>query len=167
MSRFHWKLDGSPQSADEDHLPLAAPVGSGHDADPVHPAAPIRVLIVDDDHQVGRQLRDLLTDFGHAVVGVVSNSIQALVLIKTLRPDVVVTDLRMPSLNGIELTAQVRQLPSPPAVVMVSAYDDLSLQQQSRAAGAHAYVVKGAPGELVHRAVLAAAASTRSIADPS
>jgi len=43
---------------------------------------------------------------------VVSNSIQALVLIKTLRPDVVVTDLRMPSLNGIELTAQVRQLPS-------------------------------------------------------
>jgi two-component system response regulator YesN len=96
---------------------------------------------------------------------VVSNSIQALVLIKTLHPDVVVTDLRMPSLNGIQLTAQVRQLPNPPAVVMVSAYDDLSLQQQSTAAGAHAYVVKGAPGELVHRAVLAAAASRRSIAD--
>lgn len=167
MSRFHWKLDGSPQSADEGRLTLAALVGSGRDADPVDPAAPIRVLIVDDDQQVGRQLRDLLTDFDHAVVGVVSNSIQALVLIKTLRPEVVVTDLRMPSLNGIELTAQVRQLPSPPAVVLVSAYDDLSLQRESRAAGAHGYVVKGAPGELVHRAVLAAAASRRSVADAS
>ena len=98
----------------------------------------VRVLIVDDDPQVGRQLRELLTDFEHDVVGLASDGSQALVLIKALRPDVVVTDLRMPGMSGIMLTALVRQLPSPPAVVVVSAYDDASLQNEARAAGATA-----------------------------
>lgn len=126
----------------------------------------VRVLIVDDDPQVGRQLRELLTDFEHDVVGLASDGSQALVLIKALRPDVVVTDLRMPIVSGIMLAALVRQLPSPPAVVVVSAYDDASLQMQARAAGAHGYVVKGAPGAQVHDAVLAAAAHHRAASGP-
>ena len=122
----------------------------------------VRVLIVDDDPQVGRQLRELLTDFEHDVVGLASDGSQALVLIKALRPDVVVTDLRMPGLSGIMLTTLLGQLPSPPAVVIVSAYDDASLQKEALAAGAHGYVVKGAPGTHVHEAVLAAAEHQRA-----
>jgi DNA-binding NarL/FixJ family response regulator len=118
----------------------------------------VRVLIVDDDPQVGRQLRELLTDFEHDVVGLASDGSQALVLIKALRPDVVVTDLRMPGMSGIILTTLVRQLPSPPAVIVVSAYDDASLQKEAHAAGAYRYVVKGTPGADVHDAVVAAAA---------
>ncbi len=117
----------------------------------------IRVLIVDDDLHVGTQLRELLTDFDHNVVGLASDGSQALALDKTLRPDVVVTDLRMPGLSGITLTELLLQLPVAPAVVMVSAYDDASLQKQAREAGAYCYVVKGAPGDVVHAAVTAAA----------
>jgi DNA-binding NarL/FixJ family response regulator len=117
----------------------------------------VRVLIVDDDPHVGRQLRELLTDFDHDVVGLASDGSQALALIKTLRPDVVVTDLRMPGLSGIKLTELLQQLPAAPAVVMLSAYDDASLQKQAREAGVYSYVVKGAPGDDVHAAVTAAA----------
>jgi DNA-binding NarL/FixJ family response regulator len=117
----------------------------------------MRVLVVDDDRMVGVRLRDLLIDFDHTVVGVASDSIQALVLIKTLRPEVVITDLRMPGMNGLQLTAEVLRLAEPPAVIVVSAYDDPSLQLEALEAGAYAYVVKGGPGVQIHDAVVAAA----------
>jgi DNA-binding NarL/FixJ family response regulator len=124
---------------------------------PATAMANIRVLVVDDDQQIGARLRELLTDFDHIVVGLASNSIQALVLIKTLRPDVVVTDLRMPGMSGLQLAAEVLRLNEPPAVIIVSAYDDLSLKEEARQAGAHAYIVKGSPGEQIHEAVVEAA----------
>jgi DNA-binding NarL/FixJ family response regulator len=127
--------------------------------EPNTPIGRIRVLVVDDDPQVGSRLRDLLTDFDHTVVGLASNSIQALVLIKTLHPDVVVTDLRMPGMSGLQLAAEVGKFADPPAVIIVSAYDDASLKEEASQAGAHAYVVKGAPGEQIHDAVVAAAAA--------
>ncbi len=123
-----------------------------------------RVIVVDDDPLVGARLRELLTDFDHTVLGLASSGIQALVLVKALLPDVVVTDLRMPAMSGIQLTAAVRQLSDPPAVVVVSAYDDDSLMQEAIQAGAAAYVVKGSPGEHVHRAVVQAAAARRHLA---
>jgi two-component system response regulator AlgR len=123
------------------------------------PVGGVRVLVVDDDPQVGSRLRELLTDFDHTVVGLASNSIQALVLSKTLRPDVVVTDLRMPGMSGLQLAVEVGKLADPPAVIIVSAYDDPSLKAEASQAGAFAYVVKGAPGEQIHHAVVAAAAA--------
>jgi DNA-binding NarL/FixJ family response regulator len=119
----------------------------------------IRVLVVDDDKQVGTRLRELLNDFGHTVVGVSSSGIQGIVLIKALRPDVVVSDLRMPGMSGLQLAAEVGRLPSPPAVIIVSAYDDASLKAEAVQAGAVSYVVKGAPGEQIHQAVVAGAAT--------
>src|ERR1700730_6211541 len=89
----------------------------------------IRVLVVDDDQRVGARLRELLTDFDHTVVGLASNSIQALVLIKTLRPDVVVTDLRMPGMSGLQLAAEVLRLAEPPVWIMVSDHDDSPLEE--------------------------------------
>jgi two-component system, LytTR family, response regulator AlgR len=119
----------------------------------------VRVLVVDDDHLIGARLRELLSDFDHVVVGLASSSIQALVLIKALRPDVVVTDLRMPGMNGLQLANEVLRLDSPPAVVIVSAYDDASLKAEAALAGVDAYVVKGAPGEQIHHAVVDADAA--------
>jgi DNA-binding NarL/FixJ family response regulator len=128
---------------------------------PAEPTVPttIRVLIVDDDQRVGARLRELLSDFDHDVVGLATSAIQALVLIKALRPDVVVSDLRMPEMSGLEFLTEVQRLDAPPAVIIVSAYDDPSLQEEARASGAGAYVVKGAPGEQIHDAVVAVAAA--------
>lgn len=116
------------------------------------------ILVVDDDRLVGSSLRDLFTDFGHTVVGLASSGMQALVLVKTLDPDVVVTDLRMPGMSGVELCRRLSELPVPPGVVMVSAYDDASLQHEAQTCGASAYVIKGGAGDELHRAVLHAAA---------
>src|SRR5882724_9486526 len=96
----------------------------------------VRVLVVDDDQQIAVRLRELLSDFGHTVVGVASSGIQAIVLIKALRPDVVVSDLRMPGMSGLQLAAEVRRLPDPPAVIIVSAYDDAALKAEAFQAGA-------------------------------
>jgi two-component system response regulator AlgR len=120
----------------------------------------IRVLVVDDDQNIGARLRELLCDFGHTVVGVASSAIQAIVLIKALRPDVVVSDLRMPGMSGLQLAAEVRRLADPPALIIVSAYDDASLKEEVFQAGAFSYITKGSPGEQIHEAVVAAA-STR------
>ncbi|MDQ1485861.1 MAG: two-component system, LytTR family, response regulator LytT [Actinomycetota bacterium] len=139
------------------------------DADQVEVAVPvsaIRVLVVDDDRQIGARLRDLLTDFDHVVVGLASSSLQALVLIKALSPDVVVTDLRMPGMSGLQLAAEARRLPDPPEVIIVSAYDDPSLMTEAGEAGAHAYLVKGTSGERIHDAVVAAAATRAARARP-
>jgi two-component system response regulator AlgR len=127
--------------------------------EPIAPVGSVRVLVVDDDPQVGSRLRELLTDFDHTVVGLASNSIQALVLSKSLHPEVVVTDLRMPGMSGLQLAVEVGKLADPPAVIIVSAYDDPSLKEEASHAGAYAYVVKGAPGEQIHHAVVAAAAA--------
>jgi two-component system, LytTR family, response regulator AlgR len=127
--------------------------------EPTTAVGSVRVLVVDDDQRVGARLRELLTDFDHIVVGLASNGIQALVLIKALRPDVVVSDLRMPEMSGLQLATEVRRLADPPAMIIVSAYDDASLKKEARQAGAHAYVVKGAPGEQIHDAVVTAAAA--------
>jgi DNA-binding NarL/FixJ family response regulator len=136
---------------------MNAPGADGEE--PHTPVGGVRVLVVDDDPQVGSRLRELLTDFDHTVVGLASNSIQALVLTKSLRPEVVVTDLRMPGMSGLQLTVEVGKLADPPAVIIVSAYDDQSLKEEANQAGAYAYVVKGAPGEQIHDAVVAAAAA--------
>ena len=133
-----------------------------HQTDSPAAIGAIRVLVVDDDPQVGTRLRELLIDFDHIVVGLASNSIQALVLIKALRPDVVVSDLRMPGMSGLQLADEVTRLADPPAVIIVSAYDDPSLIEEARRAGAYSYVVKGAPGEQIHDAVVAAAAARAS-----
>lgn len=129
---------------------------------PVPSAGGIRVLIVDDDEQVGARLRELLVDFGHTVVGLSSDSLRALVLVKTLRPDVVVTDLRMPGMSGLQLAAEALRLDDPPAIIVVSAYDDPSLKEEARQAGVDDYVVKGAPGEQIHDAVVAVAAARQA-----
>lgn len=127
--------------------------------EPAPPVGDIRVLIVDDDEQVGGRLRELLVDFDHTVVGLASDSLRALVLIKALRPDVVVSDLRMPGMSGLQLAEEVLRLDDPPAVIIVSAYDDPSLKEEARQAGVHGYVVKGAPGKQIHDAVVAGAAA--------
>jgi two-component system, LytTR family, response regulator AlgR len=129
--------------------------------DPAAALDAIRVLVIDDDQRVGGRLRELLGDFGHLVVGLASNGIQALVLIKTLRPDVVVSDLRMPGMSGLQVATEVQRLDAPPAIIIVSAYDDLSLKEQASQAGVAAYLVKGAPGEQIHDAVVAVNAARR------
>src|SRR6185295_3862129 len=101
-------------------------------------------VVLADDHTVVRQgLRALLVSEGDIeIVGEAENGRQAVQLAKRLLPDVVVMDIAMPVLNGLEATRQVtRALPST-KVLILSSYSDDEYVQQLTEAGAAGYLVK-------------------------
>jgi CheY-like chemotaxis protein len=104
----------------------------------------MRVLICDDSPPIRDVLRDLLTDNGFEVVAEAEDGKMAVGMAITLAPDVVLMDMRMPIMDGLEATRQIRKLGGPP-VILLSAYDDPVHMQESIAAGAVAQLNKGLP----------------------
>ncbi len=119
----------------------------------------IRVLLVDDQSVVRRALRvrfHLEPDL--EVVGEASTGSEALSLAQTLTPDVVLMDIQMPEMDGIEATAALRRVVPQSAVVILSIHDDAQPRGRAQAAGAVAFVEKrGATDALVAAIRLAAA----------
>jgi DNA-binding NarL/FixJ family response regulator len=106
---------------------------------PLHP----RVLIVDDDINIRRALHNLLEDYGVEVVGEAPDGLQGVQLAQALFPDIVIMDLRMPVLGGIDATLRLRHAAPAIRVIVCSAYTDPTVSAQAQAAGAAAVVVKG------------------------
>lgn len=89
----------------------------------------MRILIVDDEALARSRLRDLLADIGgHQVVAEAANGQEALAQVELSQPDVVLLDIRMPVMDGMEAARRLAALPSPPAVIFTTAYDDQALQ---------------------------------------
>lgn len=101
----------------------------------------MRVLIVDDEKPARDRLRQLIDDFGtHEVVGEAANGEQAISLATELAPEVVLLDIRMPGVDGIETAHHLNAMESPPAVVFTTAYDEYAIDAfDARAIG---YVLK-------------------------
>jgi DNA-binding NarL/FixJ family response regulator len=104
---------------------------------------PLRVLIVDDDEAVRNVLADVLAEEGMEIAGCAGNAIEGVSLALTHSPDIVILDFRMPGLNGIEAARQIRDGDASVRVVLLSAYDDPTLHERARAAGASAFLSKG------------------------
>jgi DNA-binding NarL/FixJ family response regulator len=103
----------------------------------------IRVLLVDDQAVVRRALRGrfhLEPDL--EVVGEASTGSEALTLAQILTPDVVLMDIEMPDMDGIEVTTALRRAVPQSVVVILSIHDDAQTQGRARAAGAVAFVEK-------------------------
>jgi DNA-binding NarL/FixJ family response regulator len=119
----------------------------------------IRVLLVDDQAVVRRALRGrfhLEPDL--EVVGEASTGSEALMLAQTLTPDVVLMDLAMPELDGIEATAALRRVVPQSAVVILSISDDAQTRRRAQAAGAVAFVEKHGATDALLSAIREAAA---------
>ena len=118
---------------------------------PASPAKAMRVLVVDDDDAVRAVLAEVLQEEGFEVVGRAIDGIEGVSLALSLTPDGVLLDVRMPRMGGIEAArAILAQLPNV-RIVMLSAYDDASLQAEAKEAGVSAFLVKGcALSELVN-----------------
>jgi CheY-like chemotaxis protein len=115
-----------------------------------------RVLLVDDAAAIRNALRGLLEDAGIEVVGEAPDGTQGVAMAAELRPDVVLMDLRMPSSDGFEATAQiVDQLPDV-RVVVLSAYESEESAEAVRAAGAFAFLPKHCGADRIRETVVAA-----------
>lgn len=111
---------------------------------------PIRVLLVDDHALFRAGIRKLLVDIaGVKVVAEASTGREALRLTKTVRPDVVLMDITMPDLSGLEATAYIVQEHPQTRVLMLSMHDNEQYVTQALRAGASGYLLKeAAPTEL-------------------
>jgi CheY-like chemotaxis protein len=114
------------------------------DAGPHEERTP-RLLVVDDDEQFRRMLRDWLLEEGIGEVFEASDGPEAVESASALAPDVILMDLRMPKLNGIEAARQIKHASPDVQIIMLSAYGDAALRQAADEAGVYSYVVKGGP----------------------
>jgi len=127
------------------------------------PWPPPSLLVVDDDTVVRETMRDLLRDMGMEVVGEAENGAEGVRMAIELRPDVVLMDLRMPGVGGLEATSQIKAVNREVQVIVLTAYDDPALKSGAVKAGVYAYLVKGCPPWLIADVVGRACAMKRSL----
>lgn len=93
---------------------------------------PLKILLVDDEPLARSRLRELLADiavqFATEVVGEAGNGLAALEFLRQQRVDVVLADIRMPGMDGIELAGHLGAFEQPPAVIFTTAYDNYAVQ---------------------------------------
>jgi DNA-binding NarL/FixJ family response regulator len=110
----------------------------------------IKLLLVDDQLIVRQGLRRrLLLEPDISIVGEASNGEQALELVESLAPDIVLMDVEMPGMDGITTTATLCASSPQSAVVMLSIHDDVHTRAQAQAAGAAAFVEKRGAAEVL------------------
>jgi two-component system response regulator NreC len=125
------------------------------------------IVLADDHHVVRQGLRSLLEgepDF--SVVGETGDGLEAAQLVERLQPDVLVLDLMMPSLNGLEVTRQVSQRSPQTHVVILSMHANEAHVLEALRAGAAAYVLKESTSAELVRAVHEAVAGRRYLSPP-
>ncbi len=119
----------------------------------------MRVLLADDHGIVRRGLRSLLeSDPTITVVAEAADGLEALRLCEEHRPDLLILDVGMPKLNGIDVAARSQKLERPPRTLILSMHADESYIIRALAAGARAYLLKDATDEDLLPAVRAVAA---------
>ena len=100
-----------------------------------------RVLVVDDEENIRLVLRTLLRKHGYEVE-VADSGESALVLVDSFGPDVILTDVRMPKMGGMDLLATLKAKQYPATVIVMSAYGNIDLALEAMKAGAYDYVGK-------------------------
>ena len=148
---------------------MAAMVNDGSDAhgaagddsgtDERRGATPVRVLLVDDEALMRSGLRLMIDGArGIEVVGEAADGHAALEQVAALGPDVVLMDIRMPRMTGLEALAALRERGDQARVVMLTAFDTDEFLLEALRSGAEGFLLKDSPPEEVVEAVLAAAA---------
>lgn len=120
----------------------------------------MRVLVVDDEAPARTRLAALVSAIeGHEVVGEAATGEEALALAQRRRPDLVLMDIRMPGMGGLEAARHLSVLPEPPAVIFITAYDAFAVEAfEAQAVG---YLMKPVRRERLARALRHAARPTR------
>lgn len=102
---------------------------------------PLRIVIADDEPIIRMDLRRTLENMGHIVAGEAGDGRQAIEVTRELKPDVVVLDVKMPQLDGID-AAKVISTEGIAPVLLLTAYSDRELVERAKDAGVFAYLIK-------------------------
>lgn len=126
-------------------------------------AQPIRVLVVDDDALVRRLLGIILSAQGIEVVAQASDGDEVVTAVQAHHPDVVLMDIRMERMSGIDATRELRKLPAPPGVVALTSFDTQALVLDAVDAGAVGFLPKDSAPEEIVAAVRSVAADESAL----
>ena len=114
----------------------------------------IRVLLVDDQDLVRAGLRGILrSQFGFDIVGECADGTTVAAAVSSLAPDVVLMDVRMPLVDGVQATRALRATDGAPPVLALTTFDDDEVLASMLRAGASGFVLKGIPADDLQRAV--------------
>lgn len=108
----------------------------------------MRVLIADDEALIRMGLRTMLEDKGHKVVGAATDGASALQMARTEKPDVILLDIKMPGMDGLEAARKImHERPTP--IVMLTAFSQRELVNEAREASVFGYLVKPVKEDLL------------------
>ncbi|MER7176717.1 response regulator transcription factor [Streptomyces mesophilus] len=118
-------------------------------------AAPVRIVLADDERLVRTALRAILdAEPGMEVVGEAASGAEAVSVVRALRPDVVLMDVRMPEVNGIRATEQIlASMDAPPRIMVVTTFENDSYVYDALRAGAAGFLLKRTDADQLVQAV--------------
>lgn len=108
----------------------------------------MRVLIADDEAVIRMGLRTMLEDKGHQVVATATDGASAIQMMRTERPEVILLDIKMPGMDGLEAARRIMQ-ERPTPVVMLTAFSQRDLVNEAREAAVFGYLVKPVKEDLL------------------
>ena len=128
-------------------------------------AGPVRVVLVDDHEMVIEGLKAMLTPFADRVevVGEAVGAEKALTVIAELRPDIVLCDVRMQGVSGLDLCREIRECDPDRKVILLSVYDDEQYLFQAMRVGASGYLLKGISSDELVRQIEGVQAGSTAI----
>jgi response regulator NasT len=129
--------DATDATGEVDHAPTEATEEPVEDA----PPGGLRIVVAEDEALIRMDLAEMLEEGGHTVVGQAGDGEQAVQLARELHPDIVVMDIKMPTMDGLS-AAEILGREGLAPVVMLTAFSDRTLVERAREAGVMAYVVK-------------------------
>jgi signal transduction histidine kinase len=122
----------------------------------------IKVLVAEDDFLIAEEISRILKKLNYQVVGIASNGIKAVEFTKTLHPDVVLMDIKMPKVDGIEASKRIINEMSV-AIVILTAHESKDLVEKASDVGIGAYLTKPPKMEEIDRAITIAMARHREL----
>lgn len=123
----------------------------------MHDERQIRVLMAEDDYLVGELIKGTVEEIGYLIIGEATNGLEVIKMAQDLQPDVILMDIKMPDMDGLEATKRIYEI-CPTPVVVLTAYDSLDLIEQASQAGVGAYLTKPPRAQEIERAILIAIA---------
>jgi len=116
------------------------------------------MIVVDDKEDIVRGIQKLgnWAEIGVEIIGTASNGADALKLVKKLKPKIIITDIKMPVMDGLKLTQKALEFDETVKIILLSGYDEFMYAQQAMKLGAKEYLLKPATIETISEAVVRA-----------